>query len=312
MRRSGLPPRTFEDIRQRAYSEGWVYDRYVPDLVRLGKPSVTVVLAQPYAEDLEKVANSWKDDPTNILLWQWPETLFGVFVAADQGAFSRIPDDPSSGFRRELRVTASIPRAELPVYFDFEAAWSRFAELNGAMAYPHGLVGGADGEALPTFSDGTRERVRALVERPFRVESAPGPLRVSPFFLPRPQQGLLEDGAVERRVLLDICRARAFKDRRMDQVAFLHGELFPGTGPEQLFRRLMAMRVTPFLFVTDGARVLLGALSPAPPAPNGSAGRPAVLANVSQFLRGISIAREPLDSLRILVDHRYDRLFDSK
>ncbi len=218
------------------------------------------------------------------------------------------PLDSPLNFRSEFHITVDVRGGGLPVYFDFEASWSRFSELSGTMAYPRGLAASIDDAATTAFSNRERERIRELVERPFRDGGATGPLRVSPFFLSRAQRNLLEEGVVERRVLLDTTKVQAFRNRRIEQVAFLHGELLPRAKPELLFRRLMAIQLTPFLFVTEGSTVLLGALSAVPPLRTGRNERPAILANLQQFLQGITIARQPLGSLRVPVDHRYDRL----
>jgi hypothetical protein len=122
---------------------------------------------------------------------------------------------------------------------------------------------------------------------------------------------LLAKGAVERRTFLDLKRIPPFDDRGIEHVGFIHGELVEGATAENLFRRLASIRVTPFLLATDGNKVLMATLSPAPTSTPSGSPRPAVLANLQRFLRGIEIVREPVNSLDVVVDHRYDRLFTS-
>jgi hypothetical protein len=116
-------------------------------------------------------------------------------------------------------------------------------------------------------------------------------------------------GVIERRVFLDLAKIPPCHDRVIERLAFIQGEFLSGSSPAALFRRLATIRVLPFLFATDGSRVLLGTLSPAPPTPTKADMKPAVLANLQRFLRSIDIVRERVASLSVVVNHRYDRLF---
>src|SRR5271170_2377071 len=79
IRRSGLPSRTFEVARKRVLAAGWVQERYIPNLVLLGRPMLSVVLAHPYAEYLRDVVNRWKVIDGNALLWRGGTSVLGVF-----------------------------------------------------------------------------------------------------------------------------------------------------------------------------------------------------------------------------------------
>jgi hypothetical protein len=309
IRRSGIPSRTFEGARQRAYAEGWVFDRYVPDPVRIARPNVTFSLVQPFAERLDDVVERWKNDMRNVLLWRWQETIFGVFLSSD--------DDSRVGSRQfgpgtlhsAFEVTADTRRPHIPVFFDFEGSWCRSWEISGTLSYPHPIpMRSLEGEPSRRLSQNDRARVAELVRRPFKRGAEPGPLRVSPFYFPRSQRRLLETETVERRVFLDIAKVPAPQARPFERVAFVQGTFLPGCTAPPLFRRLVAMNVFPFLFATDGSRVLLGTLSSSPGSESGNGPRPAILVGLQRHLRSIEIVRESIPSLTVLVNHRYDRL----
>lgn len=307
--RSGVPSRTFERARRRAYSEGWVVDRYVPSPARIGKPCVSFVLSQPFADRLREVEDRWKRDRACVLLWRWEETLFGVFVADESAAVAHGGSQDREAFRRTFEVTSDTRQPEVPVFFDFEGAWARFTGLGGLQGYPHSLPAHGPSVPPPPVAEVERSRMAELVQRPLRRGATEGPLRVSPFFLPRSHQRLLRRGVVERRVFLNLGRIPPYQGRSIEQVAFVHGELLDGVSSLGLFRRLIAMRVLPFLFATASTKVIIGALSPVPSAQDSSQARPATLANLQRFLKSIEIVRGRVPSLEVVIDHRYDRLF---
>jgi hypothetical protein len=309
---TGLGSRTFERIRKRAYKEGWVFDRFVPDPSRTGFQNVFFVVAQPFAEEIERVQARWKDLSSTVVLWRWPETVFGVFFSGESRARFLTGLEPPKGRLETFIVASSTRDATIPVYFDFEAAWSRLTKQRGALGYPHPLPAvGPEGEHVAGAAAPDPAVVAGLVRRPFRPGAEGEPLHVSPFFFPRSYQRLLESGEVERRTILDPKRVPPFQGRSIERVAFVEGELSAPGKEEDLFRMLMAVGVAPFLFASDGSHVLLATLSPAPNDPSPGAARPAVLSNLHQFLSGIQILREPIQALNVVVNHRYDRLFPS-
>jgi len=50
LQRWQLPRSTYHHIRRRAYAEGWVYDRYLPDPRLLALPWVSFMLVRPFAD----------------------------------------------------------------------------------------------------------------------------------------------------------------------------------------------------------------------------------------------------------------------
>jgi hypothetical protein len=311
IRRSKIPSRTFEGARQRAYSEGWVFDRYLPDPARLGRPLVHFVLARPHAEKLDLIRSRWQNDGSNVVLWQWPEALFAVFLTA---AGSRIAEfsDQLGVAQPSVALTADVRKPQIPAYFDFEGSWSRILGVAGAVAYPQSLPKRmqSNGETR-TYSDLKRKHVQELVSRANLETGAIRPLRTSPFFLPRSDQRLIADGSVDRRTFLDPRRIPPYDGREIDSMGFVHGELTAGATPAALFLRLATIRVTPFLFATNGKQVLLGAISLSPRVTTSTGVRPAVLANLQRFMKEIQIVREPVSALKVVVNHRYDRLFSA-
>lgn len=309
IQRAGLPSRTFEDIRQRAYSEGWVYDRYVPNPSFFGWNKVSFALAQPFAEKLREVTDRWKNDPRSVLLWRWPETLFGVFFHGPdaEGARPRWLGSPSD-YRSEFNITSETEAAGIPVYFDLEASWSRLTGQNGSLAYPHSLPSELLSRASAGVSREEMQVVSDLLTRPMKAYTGNGASRASHHFLPRSHRRALSGGIVERRVFIDLARIPACRSGRIESIAFVKGELRDGAKPEQLFRRLVSMQVTPFLFAAEQPKVLFGTLAPAPVPTEKPGPRPAVLSNMREFLDRIEITRESVGSLSVDVDHRYDRL----
>lgn len=308
-----LAPRTFEKIRRRAYSSGWVFDRLVPDPSRSGSRCVCFVIAQPFAEDIEPLQKKWADDPTNVLLWRWPETMLGVFFS--HASPDSLPAELGlpKGRGESFVVTSDVLMPSVPVYFDFEAAWAQWTGLRGSLGYPHSLpTAGEPGAQSDDVGLREHQNLAILVRRPFQSGIVGAPLHVSPFFFPRSQQKLLRRGIIERRTFLDPREIPQYQGRSIERFALLEGELIvPGT-EEKLFQLLMAIRVTPFLFASDGSRVLMAALSPAPPAVREAEVRPPVLRNLQVYLRSIKIVRESVRSLTVVTNHRYDRLFHTQ
>jgi hypothetical protein len=307
--RSGIPSRTFEGVRRRAYAEGWVYDRYVPDLVRLGRTRMRCALLQPYAERLRSVVAAWSERPGTVVVWRWEETVFVLgFDGPDDAPPTGDRSDGPGAYRRRFEVVADVGTGQVPAYFDFEGAWSRILGRDGVVAYPQGPGGGTTSRGVDRpLSPGERRELAGLLRVPLDAPTEGRPLRVSPFFFPRGHQRLLRDGAARRRVFPELRCLPPFEDRTIQRIAFVHGRLVPGRSAAGVFRRLTTMRIYPFLFATDGAQVLFATLSPAPASPAGSP-RPAVLANLQRDLRTIEIVREAVDGLSVDVDHRYDRL----
>ena len=319
LQRLDVPRSTYHAARRRAYSEGWLRDRYVPDPVRFGFPVVSIVLARPFADRVAALEERWSANPTNVVAWLGAQVALGVFFHRDEREAARFATELSESKTASAVTTlaADATQSELPVYFDYEGLWSHLAGLSGTLSYPSGL-GGDAGEAEQNGAS-TRPRSWAaieLVHRPFvaAAEGRAGHL-VGPLGLPFSQLKLLRNGSMSHRVFLDPSRVPPYQGRSADHVVLLGGDLRDGARPEQIFATLTKeCRVFPFLYATHERRLLLGALGRgaptggAPPMPTESGRRP-VLATLQEHLEGIEIVQEPAANFRTIVDHRYDRLF---
>src|SRR5271155_4292536 len=199
--------RSFRRISKRAYTAGWVYDRFLPDLSRVGVTSAVFVIARPFADVLESVLARWAGMRSNVLLWKWPDVLFGVFLCKESPRELLPLLDLGPGRWESWVVACDLKVRPIPVYFDFEGGWARVAGIQGTIAYPHSLPAHGTAPERRILDGRSISALTALVARPREITSSSGPLRVSSFFLPRAHQQLLRVGAVERRTFLNLSRA---------------------------------------------------------------------------------------------------------
>lgn len=313
----GVPRSTYHAVRRRAYEEGWLRDRYIPHPVPLGRPWVTTWVARPYADKLEAFVHAVSSDRGNVLLWTGTQVSMAVFFHAksseprrrlEQLAALRLAPQPTA-------VTVTVDGPSVPVYFDFEGLWCHLAELEGTLAYPHGLGGGAE---LPEGGDPAASQhqlwaMGELLRRPFLgAAQGRGSHLVGPFGLPFSQRKLLARGWVTHRTLLDPGRLPPFQGRAADQIVLVTGTPKSVGRPEALFATLTReSRVYPFLFVAGADRWVLGALGSSAPVPAGTrASRRPVLPTLREHLEGIEITQAPASEFTAPVDHRYDRLVE--
>jgi len=311
VRSTGLSTRTFERIRRRAYTSGWVFDRLVPNPFCSGFATVVFLVAQPFTEDFPRVQVSWETHPANVLLWRGSETVFGVFFfRGSRERFLSTLDLPT-GRSDPFLVTSASTAYGVPVYFDFEAAWARFTEQRGTLAYPHGLTAPAyRNPGTVVLSASELALVGRMVTRPLRSGAENRAFRVNRIFMPHSERRMFDLRVIEKRTFLSPQRLPAYQGRSIERLAFVMGELNSPGAELHLFRTLVSAGVYPFLFVSEESRALLGTLSSAPTGTfGGSSTRPAILQILQRHLSRIQIVREPSDSLSVVVNHRYDRLF---
>jgi hypothetical protein len=308
---SRVGSRSFRRISKRAYTARWVYDRFLPDLSTVGVTSAVFVIARPFADVLESVRARWAGLSSNVLLWKWPDVLFGAFLCRESTRELLPLLGLGPGRWESWVVACDLKVRSIPVYFDFEGAWARVAGLQGTIAYPHSLPTRRTAPGRRILDSRSISALTALVARPLGNTSSSGPLRVSSFFLPRAHQQLLRVGAVERRTFLNLGRAPPGREAATKRVAFLFGELRSPAAEAELFGTLMALPVFPFLYASDGTSVVLAAVSPGPKRPLTQQGLPSVLGSLERLMKDIRILREPIEELQVEVDHRYDRLLPS-
>jgi hypothetical protein len=321
LRQVEIPRSTYHAVRRRAYEEGWLRDRYVPDPVPLGRPYVTFLVARPYADRLAEFSRVVTGDEGNVVLWSGTQLSVAVFfhrtAKESRRVVERLEKDRSAA--QPLSITVSAEGPTVPVYFDFEGLWCHLAGLDGTLAYPHGLGGNPESareDDVPAAAPITSHQLWALGEllhRPFTAaEQGRGGHLVGPFGLPFSQRRMLAKGWITHRTLLEPARLPAYQGRSADQIVLLSGTPRKGARPELLFSTLTRdCRVFPFLFVVGDDRWLLGALGGAGPTGGTDAERRGVLPTLREAMEGIEILQEPAADFSSPVDHRYERLLPS-
>ncbi|MCI4356848.1 MAG: hypothetical protein L3K18_06880 [Thermoplasmata archaeon] len=306
--RGALPRRTEQTARQRAIARDWVLHRYVPDPVALGLPIVSFVLAQPFTERSEELARLWVGSPFCIAAWAASERLFGAFLAPSIEAATRRDAalTPAQMVHALSVLRADARLGAVPVYFDFEGAWSRFAALGAPLAYPHPLppqLRASPSVGPVRLSSGEQETVVRLVHRPFEYrQSGSGGGVLSGVR----ERRALASGLVERRYFLNPVAVSRWIAGFPESVAFVHGDFTPESRPSDLFRELVTSgEITPFLFAFGQGRVLIGTLSRQRVRPRPATARPErnVLAILEPYLRNIQVDRLPLAAITPAKQH---------
>lgn len=314
----GLPRSTYHAVRRRAYEEGWLRDRYIPNPVALGRPFVTFLLARPYADRLSEFSATVTADDGNAVLWSGSQLAVAVFFHGKSTDGKRLVEQvgKARSAATPIVITVSADGPTVPVYFDFEGLWCHLAGLEGTLAYPHGLGGAAPEDPSAeepepvVLTPHQTWAMRELLLRPFAAsEQGRGGHLVGPFGLPFSQRRMLAKGWITHRTLLEPARLPSFQGRAADQVVLLSGTPRAGARPEELFSTLTQdCRVFPFLFVVGTDRWLLGALGAGGPPSGPASERRPVLPTLRESLEGIEILQEPASGFSSPVDHRYEPL----
>ncbi|MEM0129003.1 MAG: hypothetical protein QXG65_02395 [Thermoplasmata archaeon] len=315
LRQVGVPRSTYYAIRRRAYLEGWLRDRYIPDPSRLGRPIGTFVLGQPYADRLPELAREPPgSEAVMTSLWASPQLALAVLFDRDGSGSRAIVArwEEQKLLASSTVVSVDVRGPTVPVFFDYEGMWSHMVQLPGTLAYPHGL-GGSMEDGDGSITPHSLWAFRNLLGRPFAVhpEGHDGHL-TGPFGLPFSERRILAKGWATHRVLLEPSRVPPYGRRAGSQLVIVHGTPRPGARPEALFSRLThECRAFPILYTVGKDRWLLGALGGDPlptDEPDDRRSRPPLLPLLTEFLEAIRVLREPVGSMAVLVDHRYDRL----
>jgi hypothetical protein len=315
LRQAQIPRSTYHAVRRRAYEEGWLWDRYIPHPVPLGRPFVTFLLARPYADRAAEFSHAVAADEGAVVLWSGAQTSVAVFFHPRAGDGRKLSDRfvKERWIAPPLQVTVSTDAPTVPVYFDFEGLWCHLAGLDGTLAYPHGLGGvlpGRSDEPPVPLTSHQEWALGELLRRPFAgAAQGRGGHLVGPFGLPFSQRKMLLRGWISHRTLLEPGRLPPYQGKAADQVFLISGTPRPGARPEELFALLTRdCRVFPFLFVVGSDRWMLGALGGSSPPPVPQSDRRAVLPTLRESLEGIEILQEAAVNFSGVVDHRYDRL----
>jgi hypothetical protein len=304
---TGVGTRTFERIRQRAYRESWLFDRLVPNPSRTGIETVYVVLSRPYIEEIQGLQERWSSHSSTVLLWRWPDAILSIFFVSPSLARNGDVKNVLEFGPEDLVLACTPDGGGIPVYIDFEASWSRRTALPGTISYPQGLAPvtkgrpAVNGEGLTSSPSFANFLSRAITPSGLNL-----PVRTGRFSISRSERRWLESGLVQVRTFLDPARIPLVGGRRDEGVAILEGELVNPASEVGLLRLMLAMKVTPFLYASDGKRILAGTLYPAPFEELQDRPRIAVLRTLQQYLRGIRILREPFSGLTVVTNHRYE------
>lgn len=305
LRETGVGRRTFERWRRESYGRGWILDRFIPNVGRIGIQSAAVALKRPFTNELPDWVDGWKTRGDSVVVWRWPETLLGVFfsrLAPDHLRDSLNPGrDPAQSI-----VLSTVPtRSTCPVYFDFEAVWARVTLSQGPLAYPHPLLADEPGRVSSRQTDVGSPALEALLGRRSEDQPSDRPIRVSPFFFPRSEQRAIGTGLVERRTFLDPARLPAAWPGGFRHIALVHGVFRqPNLGP-LLLRVLAGLGITPFLFTCNQSDALFATLTtPSRPKDTGDR-RPSVMKTLEQILDQIQLIRLPLSELGVIKNHDY-------
>lgn len=312
----GIPRSTYYAVRRRAYLEGWLKDRYVPDPACIGRPYASFIIARPFAERVQDLAAPIAPVGAPTVLWASPQLAFAVLFHAEPAHAAQVVQKWKDAqiVASEVTISTDVRGANIPVFFDFEGAWDHMARVPGTLAYPHGLGGAfpAD-EEVPPLTPHTLWALSNLLARPFRPAEADNDgHQTGVFGLPFSERRLLTRGWVSHRVLLNPSRVPAYPGRAGDRLFLIAGTPKAGARPEALFARLTReCRVFPFLYVVGRQRWLIGALGGEPAAPDAAddrRDRVPVLPTLTEAMEAIQIFQEPLSALNLIADHRYDLL----
>jgi hypothetical protein len=298
----GIPPSTFFATRRRIYAAGWLTDRYVPNPWAIGVLAIDCVLAKPGPADRARLERDWAASASNVILWSGMNVLLGIFFRQD---------DRAPGIENGNTVSIAAGSGSLPVYFDYSRAWSRFIRVEKETGYPRPL-----GVALPPTDGSTPSAVPGLILEDQEDGSPPPRARRwhSLAGLSRSEQRLLECGVVRSRTFINLDAVPPYDGRALGEIVFVTGELREGvTSADVLGALNNECRVSPLLLAEDGTKILIPAL--------GQVGAGAsrrtrlrraavpVAATLDSMLTNLQMTIEHTDSVRRLIDHRYDRLF---
>lgn len=311
---SGLPRRTFEVARRRMLGAGWLVERYVPDPSLLGYPNVTFAFGSPFAEKLRLERERWSRAKGVVALWETTHHLFGVFLGnatdGQSSAMSELVNNSSYSYAYTLSVQPTA--AQLPAYFDFEGEWARVIHGRPS-SYPHPLNTVHPDEEGD--ESGRARRLVRLLKETLSVGPSDGGEVGAAETSSLPRHTALQEGVsrgyLARRTFLNPGILPGYGRWRLRQVLFIHAALRQGRTAPGLFRDLVERcQVAPFLFAGNSDHVLLAGLSPSPPPrlPTEPPRRASMLGTLATYLEKIEVRREPVDGIKVHINHDFGRL----
>jgi hypothetical protein len=299
---SGIPVSTFYATRRKIYGAGWLSDRYVPHPWANGIRAIDCVLVRPGPAERARVERDLGSSAENVVLWSGLNVLLGIFFR-------------QNGEARKLEngttVSITADSGSVPVYFDYSRSWSRFIQIERETGYPRSFGDVASRTERPVPS-----AVPGLIREDQNGEGAlpPGHRWHSSTGLSRIDQRLLERGIIRSRTFLSPDAVPPYEGRALGEIVFLTGELRDGVSSAEVLSGLDGQcHVSPILLADDGTNVLILALGQVGAGASIRTKVPRatgpVAATLDSLLKNLQMTVEHVDSLRKLVDHRYDRLF---
>jgi hypothetical protein len=313
IRSSGLPPRTYETARARVLGSQLIVERLVPNPSVIGWSSVQFSLSFDAGRRANRMdASRWSDQPGTVLVWEFGGVSAGVTFHRDTNGDGTTGLSGSDA-RWKFGVIARRGFDSVPVYFDFQGAWSRICGPAGSHRYPHALALGTDRsgpDEVPSLSRPQTRLLQGVVTRPFggTVGGNDTGLHLGSVVRDLKLRRAIRMGLVERRGFLDPAVPLRYGGWSLNELLFVTGELTGEATAEHLLRQVVdRFRAAPFLFVSDGDLVLMGLCSPAPASVRHD--RAGSLSEyLSTVLSSLRVSRGLVDELSTRVNHRYDRL----
>jgi hypothetical protein len=309
---SGVPRSTFKAVRKKVIAHGWLRERWMPDPVHIGVNLIDFVVAQPFADRRSKVLQAARQDPSVVELWSSAETIFAVcFRTGSHPVGPSLTDTVQASKGRSWIVQVDPTRETVPIYFDYEGAWSRLCRRDGLWGYPQSLGGNSRDHTGRTGKQSIAENSKELLDL-LSTSGLEDPLGKSKPILARWKAArgrarLVRLGSVTRRLIPDFQRIPDFQGLRFERLALITGKRRPDADVRHALSRLIfEARAAPFLFAVDSKRILIGTHSPAPPSVQ--IGRISVLGLIEQYLSEIQVIRESISSIVTWVDHEYGRI----
>jgi hypothetical protein len=326
MRSSGVPRTTYRVAKQRLYAEKLLEDRYLPNPLAIGVPRVSFLLTRPPAESVRSVGEEVAAIPGAVGVWSGVQVVLAVVFHDSVEASNSFLKNMASGRMGIPYTVISVDTysqqalmSQVPVYFDFEGAWTHFCGFNSSKMYPRPLPGPSSGfnsDRAPPAR--TPPPIASLIERPFSQEQESRPPHlVGPSSVPWSQKRCLRKGEVEWRTFPSFSQLYLleYNGLRIHDVLFVTGRLKDPGGLQELFQDLVRTDVCnakPFLLAGDEKSVLMAGLGIEIESVRGSAPdvipRRNILQTMTSHLESIEVCREPVALLKTHVAHRYDRL----
>jgi len=310
LRRWGLPRSTYHHIRRRAYAQGWLDHRYIPDPRLFGLPWMSFLLVQPFADRRGSLTEALTRDSRAVHVAVGPNLVFTIhWDDSEAAAVRRFALIEKEGWvAGGVQLTTELSAQSVPVYFDYEGMWAHLTGRPGTLGYPRGLGGGP--AAPGPMTSHQRWAVRYLLDRVASPSTRTDPGTPGGLFgLPFSVRRLLELGWISRRSILSPSLVPPYQGRTANRTYFVVGTPRSGARPEQLFQELVGpCQVFPFLFIVRKDRWLIGAAGGAREGGAADNHRQPVLPTIAGACEGIQIFEADGSSFRPQVNHRYDRL----